>query len=97
VFFLTSVIELNGKQVITASAFNLGEVEGAEFNPKTWQITDLQVKLTSEATEQFEFKKPMLRNVVLLLPVSVVKAVGHVITLGSSIKELKRVVKIKKD
>jgi sporulation protein YlmC with PRC-barrel domain len=96
-FFLTNVSELNGKQVITATAFSIGEVEGVEFNSKTWQITDLLVRLTAEATEQFKFKKPMLGHVVLLLPVSAVKAIGHVITLRNSFEELKRVVKIKKD
>jgi sporulation protein YlmC with PRC-barrel domain len=49
---LTSVSELNGKKVIDASAFALGEVEGAELDTRNWQITHLQVKLTSEATEQ---------------------------------------------
>lgn len=94
---MTCVSELYGKQVITSSAFNLGEVEGAEFNPKTWQITDLHIKLTSEATEQFKFKKPMLSHVVLLLPVSVVNSIGHVVTLQKSIPELIKIVRIKKN
>ena len=95
--YLTSVSELTGKQVITTNAFNLGEVEGAEFDPKTWQITALHVKLTSGAAEELELKKPMLSHVVILVPVSVVKAVLHVVTLSKSCEELKDVVKPKKD
>jgi sporulation protein YlmC with PRC-barrel domain len=97
VIFLTSVSELNGKNVIGAGAFTLGEVEGAEFDTKNWQITDLQVKLTSEATERLGFKKPTLSHIVVLLPVILVKAVGDVVSLGSSIEELKSIVRPKKD
>jgi sporulation protein YlmC with PRC-barrel domain len=97
VIFLTSVSELNGKKVIGAGAFTLGEMEGAEFDTKSWQITDLQVKLTSEATERFGFKKPTLSCVVVLLPVILVKAIGDVVSLGGSIEELKSIVRPKKD
>jgi sporulation protein YlmC with PRC-barrel domain len=95
--FLTSVIELNGKKVIVANAFNIGEVEGAEFDPKTWQITHLQVKLNDDATKQLGFKKPPLSHVTILLPVGTVKAVGDVVSLSNSIEELKGVVKLKQE
>ncbi|MGD0995306.1 MAG: hypothetical protein ABR909_07260 [Candidatus Bathyarchaeia archaeon] len=94
---MTSVSELNGKKVIGAGAFTLGEVEGAEVDTKNWQITHLQVKLNSEATEQFKFKKPVLGHVVVLLPVTIIKAVGDVVSLGNSIEELKSIVRPKQD
>jgi len=94
---LTSVSELNGKKVIGAGAFILGEVEGAEFDAKSWQITDLQVQLTNEAKERFGFKKSTLSHMVVLLPVILVKAVGDVVSLGGSIEELKSIVRPKKD
>jgi len=94
---LTSVSELNGKKIIGAGAFTLGEVEGAEFDGKNWQITHLQVKLTGEATERFGFKKPMIGHLVVLLPVTIIKAVGDVVSLDKSIEELKSIVKPKKD
>jgi sporulation protein YlmC with PRC-barrel domain len=94
---LVSVSELNGKKVIGAGAFALGEVGGAELDTRNWQITHLQVKLTSEATEQLGFKKPMLGHAVVLLPVTLVKAVGDIVSLDKSIEELKSVVEPKKD
>ena len=94
---MTSVSELNGKMVIAAGAFTLGEVEGAEFNGKNWQITNLQVKLTGEATERFGFKKPVIGHLVVLLPVTVINAVGDVVSLDKSIEELEGIVKPKKD
>ena len=89
---LTSVSELNGKKVIDTGAFALGEVEGAEFDGKNWQITNLQVKLTGEATERFGFKKPMMGHPVVLLPVTVISAVADVVSLNKSIEELKSIV-----
>jgi len=94
---LTSASELNGKQVITTNAFNIGEVDGVEFDQKTWQITDIHVKLTSEAAEELDFKKRMLGHTIVLVPISTVKAVGHVITLANSTEELKNIAKPKKD
>jgi sporulation protein YlmC with PRC-barrel domain len=62
VIFLTSVSELNGEAVIGAGVFTIGEVEGVEFDTKSWKIKDLQVKLTSEATERFGSKKPTFKS-----------------------------------
>ena len=79
-------------------AFTLGEVEGAEVDINSWQITHLHVKLISEATEQFGFKKPIMgRHLVVLLPVSIIKAVGDVVSLDKSVEELESIVKPKKD
>jgi sporulation protein YlmC with PRC-barrel domain len=94
---LVSVSELNGKKVVGAGAFTLGEVEGAKLDTKNWQITHLQVKLTSEATEQLGFKKPMLGHAVVLLPVTLVKAVGDIVSLDKTIPELKSIIELKKD
>jgi sporulation protein YlmC with PRC-barrel domain len=94
---LVSVSELNGKKVIGASAFTLGEVEGAEVEIKNWQITHFQVKLTNEATERLGFKKPVIGHLVVLLPVTTIKAVGDVVSLDRSIEELKGIVRPKQD
>jgi sporulation protein YlmC with PRC-barrel domain len=92
--FLTSVNALNGKNVMGTSAVSMGEVEGAEFDPKTWQITDLRVKLNDDAVKQFGFKKHALSHVMILLPVGTVKAVGDVVSLSNSVEELKGIVKL---
>ena len=94
---MTSVSELNGKKIIAAGAFTLGEVEGAEFDSKNWQITNLHVKLTGEATERFAFKKPVIGHLAVLLPVTTVSAVGDVVSLDKSIEELEGIVRPKKD
>jgi sporulation protein YlmC with PRC-barrel domain len=47
---LVSVSKLNGKKVIGANAYVLGEVSGADVDTEKWQITHLHVSLTDEAT-----------------------------------------------
>jgi sporulation protein YlmC with PRC-barrel domain len=89
VTFLVSIDSLVGKKVITAKAYILGEVKGAEANIENWQITHLQVKLTDKAANDLGFKK-RFRSSMVCMPVSLISAVGEVITIGKSLQELSR-------
>jgi len=88
--------KLMGKRVIGANAYTLGEVNGAQVDTEKWQVTHLHVSLTDEATRELGFRKPFMGSVTVCLPVSLVQAVGDVITLNKGIKELKDVVEPKK-
>jgi sporulation protein YlmC with PRC-barrel domain len=83
------VSKLYGIQVITDDAYTLGEVEGAHADPDQWKITHLEVSLTNEATKELGFKKPFLGDVIVCLPVAIVKGFGDVITLKKSLQEMK--------
>ena len=83
------VSKMNGMNVITADAFTFGEVDGAQADTKTWQITHLAVALTKETTKELGLKKPLLGSLTVCLPVNVVKKVGDVVTLNKSLLELK--------
>jgi len=87
--FLVSIDELSGKSVIGSGGFILGEVKGAEFDTHTWQVTHLQVKLSSQASEELGFKK-RFRSSTVCMPVSLVSAVGDVITIGKTLEELSK-------
>ena len=50
--FLVKASRLNGKKVVTTNAFLVGEVEAAELDTDTWQITHLYIGLTNEALHQ---------------------------------------------
>jgi sporulation protein YlmC with PRC-barrel domain len=80
---------LNGKQLITADAYNLGEVDGTHADVGTWQITHIDVDLTKEASKELNFKKPMFGSVIVCVPVTAVNKVGDVITLNTTLLELK--------
>lgn len=92
---MVSVSKLMGKKVIAANAYTLGEVHGAEVDTDKWQVTHLHVSLTDEATRELGFRKPFLGSVVVCLPVTLIQAVGDVITLNKSIQELRSFVEPK--
>jgi len=91
--------KLNGMKVITLDAYTLGEVTGGHFNPTSWEITALDLKLSKEANEKLGFlkpkmeiglKKPKLSTAIMLcLPVSYVKSVGNVVTLTDNLDVFK--------
>ena len=83
------VNKLNGMKVISADAFALGEVDGAHVNLSSWEITDLDIKLTKESTKELGLKKPRLMSLTVCLPIIHVRHVGDVITLKESLAEFK--------
>lgn len=87
VFVLVSVDALVGKNVIGTMGYDLGEVKGVEVNTSTWNVTHLQVKLTSKAADELGFKKRFGSSTVCM-PVTLVNAVGDVITVNKSLNEL---------
>jgi sporulation protein YlmC with PRC-barrel domain len=80
--------KINGRSVITADAYELGEVDGTHINEKTWVTTHLDVDLKSEAASKLGLKKPMLGSVTVSLPIIHIKQLGDVVTLNKSLSEL---------
>ena len=93
---VTSLSELMGKKVVGANAYMLGEVNGAEIDTKKWEVTHLHVNLTGEATRELGFQKPRLGSLTVFVPISLVQAVGDIITLNRGIRELKEIIEPKK-
>ena len=83
------VSKLYGIQVITGDAYTLGEVKRARADTDQWKITHLEVSLTNEAAKELGFYKPLLGDVIVCLPVTIVKGFGDVITLTKSLQEMK--------
>lgn len=84
---MTSVDELFGKKVIGAQGYNIGEVKGLTADLAQWRITHLQVKLDGKAADELGFKKRFTSSTVCM-PVSIVNAIGDVVTIGQSMMEL---------
>jgi sporulation protein YlmC with PRC-barrel domain len=84
---------LLGKSVIADDARLVGAVTGVEVElmPK-WEVTHLHVSLTEETTRELGYKKPFLGSVDVILPVSIVKAVGDLISLDKKISDLRDLV-----
>jgi len=93
---MVSVNVLFGKNVVGEEAIVIGESTGAQIDLSRWIITHIQVKLTDEVTRELGYRKPFLGSVEVLLPVEFVKAVGDIISVNKSIKELKNIFEPKK-
>ena len=79
--------EIIGLQVVTSGAYILGEVKGAKIDTETWAIKYLNVKLTGESAESLGMKK-RFRSSKICIPVDMVQAVAHVVTISRSIEDL---------
>jgi len=90
---LVSIEKLNGKKVIGAKAYILGEVKGAEVNTDNWKITHLHVKLTDQAATELGFKK-RFRSSKVCIPISLISAVGDFVAISKSLEELSKTVEI---
>jgi sporulation protein YlmC with PRC-barrel domain len=79
---------LNGKKVIGAQGFIMGEVEGVDVNPNTWQVSTLYMSLSDEAAAGFGLRKPFMSKITICLPTQIVKSLGDVITLNEPLYNL---------
>ncbi len=85
--------KLNGKKVIGANGYIVGEVEGIEVNMENWQVEGLQVGLTNEAATEAGFKRPVLSQIIIIIPPKIISSVGDVVALNEAVGNLKDLVK----
>ncbi len=86
---MVEITRLFWKKALTSDNFVLGEVESAELDLNTWQITNLYVGLTDEATRAIGFKRPFLGKVFVCLPVSEVQKIQENTILNKTMEELR--------
>jgi Uncharacterized conserved protein len=86
---MVEITRLFWKKAYTVDNFELGEIQSADLDPKTWQINSLFVALTDEAATAFGFKHPFLGKVTVCLPVSTVKAISDTAILNQTLDELR--------
>jgi sporulation protein YlmC with PRC-barrel domain len=85
---VVDVDKLKGKTVIDTKAYTLGEVSGAEVDTENWEVTHLRVKLTDAAATELGLKK-RFRSSTVNLPITLIAAVGDVISINKPIQELR--------
>ncbi len=85
---MVEITKLFWKPVVTSDSFVLGEVHSAELDMSNWQIINLFVTLSEEASKKLGFKHPYLGKVVVCLPVSAVADFTDKTILNKTIEEL---------
>jgi hypothetical protein len=86
---MVEITRLFWKKAFTSDDFLLGEVESAELDMSNWQIINLFVGLTDEASKKLGFKHPYLGKVIVCLPVSAVESISDKAVLNKTIEELR--------
>ncbi len=79
---------LKGKKVIDSEAKIIGEVVDIIFNPYTWEVTDLILKIDKGLGKELGWRK-ILGSLNVSLKTSFVKAVGDVVSLTTNLNSLK--------
>ncbi len=85
---MVEISRLFWKKAYTSDAFLLGEVESAELDTNTWQITNFYVGLSDEAAKKLGFRTPFLGKVTICLPVSTIKTIQDTAILNKTMEEL---------
>ena len=76
------------KRVMTADDYTIGEIESAELDKNTWQLTSFYVSLNDDATKKMGFDRPYFGKVFVCLPVDTVKDIEDVVFLNKTLAEL---------
>jgi sporulation protein YlmC with PRC-barrel domain len=86
---MVEITKLFWKPSVTSDGFVLGEVHSAELDLSNWQIINLFVALSEEASKKMGFKHPYLGKVIVCLPVSNVESISDKAVLNKTIEELR--------
>ena len=78
---------------MTSDAYFLGKVEGIEVDTENWTITHLRVILTKDAVKDMRLEPLVLLDIVISLPVKLIKAFGEPIYLNVPLSELPALLK----
>ncbi len=85
---MVEISRLFWKKAFTSDNFLLGDVESAELDMNTWQITNFFIGLSDDAAKKLGFRRPFLGRVVICLPVSAIKTFQDTAILNKTSAEL---------
>ena len=86
---MVEISRLFWKKVYTSDAFLIGEIESAELDTSTWQITSFFVSLTDDATKMLGLKRPFMGKVMVCLPVATLDVIKDTAILNKTSQELR--------
>ena len=86
---MVEISRLFWKKVYTSDNFLLGEIESADLDQTTWQITNFFVSLTDNATKLLGLKTPFMGKVMVCLPVNTVDVIKDTAILKKTREEIR--------
>lgn len=88
--------EILGKTVVNDDGVVIGEVNDYLVNTKTWQVTDLQVKIEKKKAKELGLKTPFFGSLLVLVEVSRISSLTDQIILSLGASEFKSYVETRK-
>ena len=92
---MVNAAALTGRKIMTSDARVLGEVEGVEIDTENWTVTHVRVILTKQAVKDLLLESPILWDIILSLPVKIIRAFGEPISLDIPFSEIETLTKSK--
>jgi sporulation protein YlmC with PRC-barrel domain len=87
-------ILLEGRKVVGAGGYILGEVAGIEVDFEAWRVNGVNISLGVDAAAELGFKKSFFHKVIVSLPPQLIEVVGEVVTLREPIRDLEDVLEM---
>ncbi|MCW4029387.1 MAG: PRC-barrel domain-containing protein [Candidatus Bathyarchaeota archaeon] len=91
---MVSADELSGKKIVSLKGDEIGEVRDVEVDPLKWQVTHLQMKLSSRAAVSLGFKKT-IGSYTVCMPIELVSSIGDVVTINKTLLDIAATTDIK--
>ena len=91
---MVSADEISGRKVVSLKGDEIGEVRDVEFDTQKWQVTHLQLKLSSKAAISLGYKKT-IGSYTVCMPISLVSSIGDVVTINKNLLDLAQSMDIK--
>lgn len=91
---MVSADEISGRKVVSLKGDEIGEVRDVEFDTQKWQVTHLQLKLSSKAAISLGYKKT-IGSYTVCMPISLVSSIGDVVTINKNLLDLAQNMDIK--
>ena len=88
--------DILGKTVVNDDGVVIGEVNDYLVNTKTWQVTDLQVKIEKKKAKELGLKTPFFGSLLVLVEVSRISSLTDQIILSLGADEFKSYVEGRK-
>ena len=81
--------DILGKTVVNDDGVVIGEVNDYLVHTKTWQVTDLQVKIEKKKAKELGLKTPFFGSLLVLVEVSRISSLTDQIILPLGAREFK--------
>ena len=83
----TRVSQLDDKEVVTEGGNILGSVKDWEFDPDTWKLTGVVVKVRRDMLEELGLKKPLIGTQEIVVATAHISGIANRVVLNKKLDQ----------